>query len=543
MMSLRNTVRIVALVVLLTGPLSALAQDSTPSEQAALESYRQGENGRAVELYTTALSETDDPGHRARIQVQIAWNLFVLGRESEVLTRFRAALMEDSNLTLLSDYYPQDFMDLFDRARRSNFDAASGSGAVPDLEATVASINDRIASESDLEGALADIDRLLAAYPRDGRLIPLKAQVLRLLGRDDEANALAMQHGAGAEGLGFVDGYSVADLILRANRLLDAGDATTALQTVRQAVSRAPNNPFGLELMAEAAMQTASWKDAEFALKSALGLQPDNIGLRLRLGEVYMATGEWSAARDVFKALTEAYPNSDRAWASLGLLEARLRNHDRALEGLEKALGENPMLPEVQLASGELLLLQGDVDAALEALESAGKLIPGDPQIEARLGQALLAKGLHEQALGHLRSAVEADFKPPDVQRSLALAMALNQLYGESRRLFQSIEDGDSRDRLIIEGYLELEQAHYEGAEATLSRLARERPSDPASVNLYAAAVYPQHRFENAVELLDRAHELDPQQASIAANLERAKAALSAKNLADNARAARAAVN
>jgi predicted Zn-dependent protease len=373
-------------------------------------------------------------------------------------------------------------------------------------------------------------------------LVPLKAQILRLLGREEEANALSLSHGAGAEGLGFVNGYSVADLILRANRLLDAGDATTALQTVRQAVARAPNNPYALELMAEAAMQTASWQDAEFALKSALGLQPDNIGLQLRLGEVYLATFEASAARDVFKSLTESYPTSDRAWASLGLLEARLQNNDRALNALAKALVENPMLPEVQLAHGELLLMEGDIEGALASLEAAEKLIPDDPQIEARLGQALLANGRHGEALAHLRAAVETGFDPPDVGRALALTLALNERYAESERVIEEIPADDSGDRQIVEGFLELQREDYAGAETILKNLATERPTDPASINIYAATVYPQFRFNESVNLLSQAHDLEPDHELIERNLRRAEAARSAELLAQNARDVRAIV-
>ncbi len=127
-----------------------------------------------------------------------------------------------------------------------------------------------------------------------------------------------------------------------------------------------PTNYMALELMAEAAQQVADWKSAEYALKSALSLQPDNIDLKLRLGEVYLATFEASAARDIFKSLTEQFPNSDRPWASLGLLEARLGNFDRALEALARAIHENSLLPEVQLANGELLLMRGDVDERVE---------------------------------------------------------------------------------------------------------------------------------------------------------------------------------
>jgi tetratricopeptide (TPR) repeat protein len=528
-----------ALVLLL--PTVGMAQTATPSEELALQAYRQGEIDRAVDLYTRALSETDDPNHRARLQVQIAWNLFFIGRTEEVKTHLRAALVEDPNLALDDAYYNQEFLDLFERARRINFEsAASGAAPPPDLEATIASISDRIDQKSDLEGALADVDRLIESYPRDGRLIPLKVEVLRLVGRTEEAESLSRSHGAGLDGGAIDDGYSVPDLILRANRLLEEGDATTALELVRQAVNRQPNNSYALELMAEAAMQTADWQSAEFALKSALGLQPDNIGLKLRLGEVYLATFEASAARDIFKALTESYPTSDRAWASLGLLEARLHNNDRALDALGNALAENPMLPAVQLANGELLLLEGDFKGALESFEAAEKLMPNDPHLSARHGQALLAAGRSEEALQYLRQAVELGFDGDDVQRSLALALALNEMNAESLRVLEASGRDSEGDHDIVAGYLELQNGRFPEAEATLRGVIESRSDSPEAVNLLAAAIYPQSRFGDAVLLLERAYELDPQLTMVEGNLVKARAARAAEILAENSRPVKA---
>ena len=539
----RNSLRLaaVALMLLVLAPLCVFAQQVTPSEEAGNEAYRQGSFANAVELFTRALSETEDANHRARLQVQIAWTLFALGNEAEVETHLRAALVEDPSLALDDSYYSQDFLDLIDRARRSTFEASSGGGAPPpDLEATIASISDRADEGADLEGALADVDRLLAAYPREGRLIPLKIRILGLLGRDEQANSVSLAHGADLGAQGLDDGYSVPDLILRANRLLEEGDATTALQLVRRAVTLAPNNSYALELMAEAAMNTADWQSAEFALKSALGLQPDNIGLKLRLGEVYIATFEASAARDIFKSLTEAYPTSDRAWASLGLLEARLQNNDRALVALGRALAENPMLPEVQLARGELLLLAGNTDGALESLEAAEKLIPNDPQLEARLGQALLSKGRDAEALSHLRAAVAGGFDAPSIQRWLALALAVNEMYSESQRVLDAVEEDADGDGAIVTGYLELRRERYGEAEATLKTVAIARPGDPAAVNLLAAAVYPQNRFGESVSLLSHAHELDPNDGTIESNLAKASAASAAEVLGARAEVVRA---
>ena len=539
----RTTLRLaaVALGLLLLAPLGVFAQQATPSEEAGNEAYRQGSFANAVELFTRALSETEDANHRARLQVQIAWTLFALGNEAEVQTHLRAALVEDPSLALDDSYYSQDFLDLIDRARRSTFEASSGGGApAPDLEATIAGITDRVGSGADLEGALADVDRLLTAYPMDGRLIPLKIQILGLLGRDDEATRLGLSRGADPAARGLETGYSVPELILRANQLLEEGDPTTALQLVRQAVNRAPNNSYALELMAEAAMETADWQSAEFALKSALGLQPDNIGLNLRLGEVYVATFEASAARDIFKSLTEKYPTSDRAWASLGLLEARLQNNDRALAALDRAIAENPMLPEVQLARGELLLLQGDADGALESLEAAEKLIPDDPQLEARLGQALLSKGRNADALGHLRAAVAGGFDDPSIQRWLALALALNEMYSESQRVLDAVERDADGEREIVTGYLELRRKKFTAAEATLTTVAKARSGDPAAVNLLAATIYPQNRFGESVSLLSHAYELDPNEGTIASNLEKARAAVAAEVLGAKAEVVRA---
>lgn len=530
---------VVACFVLVVSFPTARAQDTTPSEERALEAYRLGEVERAVALYTDALSETDDPNHRARLQVQIAWNLFSIGRLDEVRTHLRAALLEDPGLSLLSDYYTPEFLELFEQARRSNFEAAApGAAPPPDLEATLASVDDRIAAGSDLEGALADVNRLLDAYPRDGRLLPLKRQLLTMLGREEEAGALGVPTGAGGDLV--TDTVSATDLVLRANRLLEQGDAATALQLTRQAVTLSPNNYMALELMAEAAQQVADWKSAEYALKSALALQPDNIDLKLRLGEVYIATFEASAARDIFKGLAEQYPHSDRVWASLGLLEARLGNYDRGLEALTKALNENSLLPEVQLANGELLLLRGQPDQALQSLEAASNLLRDDPQLEARIGQALLAVDRPEDALPRLRAGVEGQFDEPDVQRSLALALAANGLYAESERLIATLAPDEHGDRQLAFGYLALQRKAFTEAEATLRQVAEARPGDPATINLLAASIYDQGRFDEAVSLLERAAELDPRSDVIATNLARARAAQQAESLRVNARSTRA---
>jgi len=518
------------------GAGSVCAQHATPSEEAALQAYREGSFSRAVQLYTRALSETDDAHHRAQLHVSIAWTLFALGRQGEVETHIRAALLEDPELSLVPDYYTNEFIELFDAARGRARTAARESEGVPapDLEATLISVRERVDSGRDLEGALADVERLLVSYPGDGRLLPLRVELLRRLDRAGEADQLL--HAYGSQGADVpVESLSIPDLILRANRLLDEGDVETAFSLLREAVSRQPTNVAALELMAEAAVRTGRWHDAEFALKSALGLQPDNLGLQLRLGGVYLAKKDTSAARDIFRELTEQYPHSDRAWAALGLLDAQLGNDERAVRELAQALQENPLLPEVQLGYGELMLKQGRPAEALAAFEAAENLLPDDPHLSARVGQALQGLGRHDEALDHLRVAIDGGYRPFDVQRSWALALIRNGLYADAERAIADIPADERRDVDIVRGILLLERGSYADAETVLRQVAETRPSDAALLNLLATAVYEQRRYEDAVALLERAVEIDPDDATLAANLELAQAALAAERLASAA--------
>jgi tetratricopeptide (TPR) repeat protein len=531
---MKRTIIVFTLFAAVLAGGSGVAQESvTPSEEAALQAYRQGAFTRAVDLYMTALSETSDPEHRARLHVNIAWTLFALGREGEVQTHLRAALLEYPELTLIPEYYTREFLDVFDKARAYAESGGMPSEPAPDLEATLASVTGRVAAQDDLEGALADLETLSTYYPLDGRIVPLQVQVLTLLGRSAEADDLVRSRAEGMTSGALVNRLSVPELIVRATNLLhERDDAEAALEMLREAVARQPSNVAALELMAKAAQKAERWQEAEFSLKSALALQPDNLDLELRLGEVYLAKKDASAARDVFRTLTTEHPRADRPWAALGLLDARLGNVDNALEELARALDENSLLPEVQLAYGELLLQQGRTEEALEALRVAQNLLQSDPQVEARMGQAMLAKSDFDGALEKLRFATSNGFDPPDVGRALALALVMTGNLSEGERVLDSIGPGSAGDGDVVDGLLQLERNRPTEAEPILADLSAERANDAGVLNLYAVSLYRQARYTEAQDILGQAEALAPTDETIATNQVRAAAAVAAVELA-----------
>lgn len=539
---MKHTLVTLLLALMTLVSAAALAQEQTPSEEAATKAYRQGAFSRAVTLYTQALSETTDPHHRAELHVRIAWTLFALGREADVPTHLRAALLEDPNLTLVPDYYTAEFLKLFDRIKSEGPQpsATPSAAPAPDLEKTLLSVQQRLETGSDLEGALADVDSLLQSYPNDGRLLPLKLALLDRLGRTDEAAVLRSQLATASGGASTpssppAENLSVPELILRANRLLDEGDVATSLELLRQAVGRQPSNVAALELLAEAAQRDGRWQEAEYALKSALNYQQDNLELQLRLGEVYLAMGDQSAARDVFRQLTQKRPHSDRAWAALGLLDAALLSKDRAIKELATALQENPLLPEVQLAYGELLLADGKVKQAGEALRSASNLLQDDPQVEGRLGQYLLAKGDSKGAVEHLKTAIAGGFSPPDVSAALVVALASTSHLSEAERELKGLKLDPAHGSDLLPGLLAYYRGNLPSALEHLRAVAKRLPNDPAVLNLVAATLYRQERYDDAVPLLERSHELSPNNEVIEKNLQLAKAAAAADRLMQGA--------
>jgi len=504
------------------------------------QAYRQGAFTRAVNLYTKALTETTDSEHRARLHVNIAWTLFALGRSDEVDTHLNAALVEYPELNLIPDYYTREFLSRFDQARE-NVEKGVGSGLpAPDLEATLQAIEDRIAEGVDLEGALSDVNTLLRSYPLDGRLVPIKVQILTMLGRSDEATQLSQGRTSGfGDSQDLILQLSIPDLILRANAMLEQGDADRALELLRKAVGRQPSNVAALELMAEAAQAAGKWQEAEFALKSALALQPENLGMNLRLGEVYLARDDASAARDVFRQLIQQFPRSDRAWAALGLLDARLGKLEQAEEELARALEENPLLPEVQLAYGELLLARGEATQSMDAFNAASNLLQDDVQVDARIGQAQLAIGHSKSALEYLQRAVDGGYDPPDVKRSLALALVEEGKLLEGKRISGEIGSAANGDGDVVDAFFHLEKGEDADALPILVKLAEKRSSDVWVLNLLAAAHYRLTHFSEAQKILKRLKEMVPEEVLIQENLGHSEAALRAVFLEENAKPVR----
>src|SRR5262245_21104734 len=271
-------------------------------------------------------------------------------------------------------------------------------------------------------------------------------------------------------------------LIREARSAEQAKDYVRAAEVYREIVNLRPVDPVANQNLGLAYYLQNNYSEAIVPLRKALDLDPRLFGASLYLGISYYRTNQFALAVEALKSARRLNPKETmvRYWlgasylaletlpaavseleaASLGapkdpevlyllarsysrysaslmdrLLQVasgsasahRLRAEDFAAQGLpteaiqelEKALGEEPRLPGLHLAKGDILLQEKKLEEA--AAEVCRELAndPPSPEGHYRLGVLYLAQNKTGEALPHLEFAAKQKPNDTDLQRLL----------------------------------------------------------------------------------------------------------------------------
>jgi len=108
----------------------------------------------------------------------------------------------------------------------------------------------------------------------------------------------------------------------------------------------------------------------------------------LESGYVWLNTGHYDKAREVFAGAALLCPKSEVPQLALGTLEFSQGRHDKALQAYRAAQRLAPQSGLPRAYAGEALLFLGKVNEAMKELKAAMEMEPGGEA--ARMAQALV---------------------------------------------------------------------------------------------------------------------------------------------------------
>lgn len=333
--------------------------------------------------------------------------------QTEGVDAGRAALDE----ILVNETEPNATLEVMQAGMR--FDVGEVDEAIADVEAVIARLPEEeqggeeagrfrvilarmLLADGNQVGARALIDEVLAND--SGQVDALKIKSSWLIEEDETREAISLLRRALDS-----DADDVEALTLSAQAHARNGDRDLAREFLALAASASGNAPGETLRYVDWLMSDERYFPAEEALIDALRVEPGNVALLSRLGEVYILMEDWSRAEQVERTL-ERQDSAEARGGAVQLRVSRLAGQDRldaALQILEDIAAENGNSASAQLSVIQGRLAAGDAEGALSFVE--GLIEQESDQILWRfaLATAQAATGLYEEAIANYRLVLD----------------------------------------------------------------------------------------------------------------------------------------
>ena len=217
--------------------------------------------------------------------------------------------------------------------------------------------------QDELDRALSDVDEAIR-LSKDPANYFVKAQVLYLMGRREEALPLALQ----AERNSF---ESSSLYVLLTELYLDKGENAKAAHFAQQALELSPDDPHAVYYMGRVSEVTGDTTVAIRLYQQALKFNPDFAETHRSLAGLYLEQHDLAQANKHTAHGLRLKPNEPQFWYYKGMLQLQSTRKDSALMSFEKALS---LSDTIQAAHFQLAQLQhglGAFELALQHLEKA----------------------------------------------------------------------------------------------------------------------------------------------------------------------------
>jgi len=291
-------------------------------------------------------------------------------------------------------------------------------------------------------------------------------------------------------------------------------------------------NAVSLNVSGDRLYHRGDLKGAVSEYERALAVDPDNLNVLNSLGVSYGQQGRLEEACRLFERVAERAPEDFMAWYNLGLVRRRLGRLEEARQALERAGQLNDQDFAVLFALGQLYLDQDQPLKASQSLGRAAGLDESRPVVHRWLGEALARAGKLEEAMRQFKAAVKANpmdaaslcwlgWLYKDRTRDREIALSLTRQAVELKP-----EDWFFRMRL---GWVLLLNGRAEEALNEFQTALTQGERAPELLQGLGLALERLDRLEEAEAALGEAAGLAPHDEALAAELERLRTTLEAR--------------
>jgi Flp pilus assembly protein TadD len=258
-------------------------------------------------------------------------------------------------------------------------------------------------------------------------------------------------------------------------------------------------------------VQNDQFAEAAQEFRAALAVDPSALNARYQLAICLFAVGERDASRKEFERLRVATKDDPNVEYYLGRIDLLAGDATGAIRRLAPLMS-HPPFADTSFYLGSAYLTNGDFEQAIKWLQTAAQSDPHDFRSHYRLARALQQKRRHSEAEREYALSTEMrEHYNKTARQSVACVQAMGAASASGARdICNHLFDPNDPDKLTTLGMLYGENGKYQEA---IEPLARAAQLDPESFEVYhnlGLTYFRLRRFADARAPLEKAVSLRP---------------------------------
>lgn len=276
------------------------------------------------------------------------------------------------------------------------------------------------------------------------------------------------------------------------------------------------------ESLAQYYLQDEKFPEALEQLKIVEASDTEDLSVRIKIAYTLIQTKSYPEAILRLEELISKMPTADKLRFYLGAVYEEVKDYRAAIPHFLKIPTASSYYVESRVHAAYLHKLIGDVDQAVLTIEAAIEESADHEQFYALYASLLDDQGAHKKSMNMLKGAVEKF--PKNAQLRFYLGTVFDKL-GDKNSTMESMRkvielDNDHVQALNYLAYTLAEEGNsLSEAEELAKRAVSLKGEDGYIVDTLGWVYFKQGKFEQAVKILEQAHQLQPTEPIIADHL------------------------